>query len=60
MIWKIWIDRTAGELRGADHQDIDWYAVEEAWTKQRSPYPAAPEGDCIGTARRVYRQAVGE
>lgn len=45
MIWKIWIDRTAGELRGADHQDIDWYAVEEAWNKQRSPYPAAPEGD---------------
>lgn len=52
--WKIWIDRTAKELRGDSHQDIDWYGVEEVWTKQRNPYPAEPEGECIKTARRIY------
>lgn len=58
--WKIWIDQTSKELRGAAHKNIDWYAIEEAWTKQKNPYSAESEGNCIETARRIYKQAVGE
>lgn len=58
--WKIWIDQTSKELRGAAHKNIDWYAIEEAWTKQKNPYSAESEGNCIETARRIYEQAVGE
>lgn len=41
-------------VRGNSYVTIDWYAVKEPWTKSAAPYSAAPEGDCIEVARRVY------
>ncbi|WP_329017789.1 alpha-N-acetylglucosaminidase [Streptomyces sp. NBC_00690] len=32
---------------------IDWYAAEEAWTKDRRTYPVRPTGDAHRTAQRV-------
>lgn len=40
-------------VRGNSYVTIDWYAVEEPWSKSAVPYSAAPEGDCIEVARRV-------
>ena len=33
---------------------IDWYAMEEPWTLDHTPYPAAPEGDVVTVAREVF------
>lgn len=33
--------------------EIDWYALEESWTRQHNAYTAEPEGPSIGMARRV-------
>ena len=52
--WQLWVRHTAAELRGDTGAAIDWYAVEEPWAKSATPYSAAPEGDCIEVARRVY------
>ena len=32
---------------------IDWYAMEEPWTLERTPYPAEAEGDVLEMAGRV-------
>ena len=37
----------------------DFYAMDEAWTLQHQPYSAAPEGDCVSVARRVWADAFG-
>ena len=54
--WKLWIDGTSQALRHGDPlPSIDWYAVEEPWTRDTSPYASTPEGDPIDAARRAYR-----
>lgn len=35
--------------------EIDWYAMEEPWTLDHTPYSAAPEGDPINTAKRIIK-----
>ena len=52
--WQTYFDALARQLEGADPQAIDFYAIEEAWTKEHKTYPAQAEGDAIDTAREVY------
>lgn len=35
---------------------IDWYAMEEPWTLERTPYPSQAEGDVIEMAKKVIRK----
>ncbi len=53
--WKLWMEQRIAELNGTTPQKIDWYTVEEPWTKQTNPYSAEAEGDVIETAKEVYR-----
>ncbi|WP_156777868.1 alpha-N-acetylglucosaminidase [Hallella bergensis] len=34
---------------------IDWYALEEPWTKQHNVYTSAPEGNSVDVAKEVMR-----
>lgn len=54
--WKIWIDRQTAQLNGVPIQEIDFYAIEEPWTKQTNTYSSLPEGDVIETARAVFEE----
>lgn len=55
--WKMWVDRTSQALHQGDPlPSIDWYAVEEPWTKETKPYASTAEGDPIEAARHAYRQ----
>lgn len=40
--------------------NIDWYAMEEPWTLDHTPYSAAPEGDVVSTAKEVFAEAFGK
>jgi len=44
----------ADSLEGRPIPVLDWYAIEEPWTKVSDSYSAEPKGDCIEVARRVY------
>ncbi len=58
--WELWCGRTSQALHaGGPLPTIDWYAVEEPWTKDTTPYSADAEGDPIETARRAYREITG-
>lgn len=52
--WKIWIDQQMAQLSGAPVKEIDFYAIEEPWTRQTNPYSAQPEGNVIKVAKEVY------
>ena len=52
--WKVWIDRQRAQLNGAPVKAIDFYAIEEPWTKQTNPYSSQAEGDVIEVAKEVY------
>lgn len=52
--WKVWIDRQKAQLNGAPVKAIDFYAIEEPWTKQTNPYSSQAEGDVIEVVKEVY------
>lgn len=52
--WKVWIDCQKAQLDGAPMKAIDFYAIEEPWTKQINPYSSQAEGDVIAVAKEVY------
>lgn len=52
--WKVWIDCQKAQLDGAPMKAIDFYAIEEPWTKQTNPYSSQAEGDVIAVAKEVY------
>ena len=54
MRWRTYFEELARQLQGIPPCAIDFYALEEPWTLQHNPYPSAPEGDPIATAREVY------
>ncbi len=58
--WKTWIDRQTARLEGIPAEEIDFYALEEPWTRQTCPYPAEAEGDGVETAQEVYAEIKDE
>lgn len=56
MRWKLWFDYQAQKLNGEQPAKIDFYAVEEVWTKETKNYVAAPVGDCVSTAKRIFAE----
>lgn len=54
--WKLWIDQQMAILQGSDTTPIDFYALEERWTKECDTiYPSTPTGDVIEVAHEVYQ-----
>ena len=49
--WKVWIDRQKAQLNGAPVKAIDFYAIEEPWTKQTNPYSSQAEGAAKNASR---------
>ncbi|WP_422396925.1 alpha-N-acetylglucosaminidase TIM-barrel domain-containing protein [Streptomyces gobiensis] len=53
--WQRWLDELADALaEGREPREVDWYAVEEPWSRERKEYPLRPVGDPYRTAVRVY------
>lgn len=54
MRWKLYFDHLSQKLAGANPPAIDFYSVEEPWTKASNLYSAEPQGDCIATVKRIF------
>lgn len=52
--WKVWLEQQKAQLNGAPAEKIDFYALEEPWTKQTNPYASQAEGDAIEVAKEIY------
>jgi alpha-N-acetylglucosaminidase len=52
--WQRWLDALEDALAtGTAPAAVDWFAVEEPWTRERKDYPLRPVGDPYRTAARV-------
>ena len=59
--WAAWWQMLQGVLDGKQKLvDIDWYGMEEPWTKAHNLYPAAGEGDAVDVAKAVFNEAFGD
>lgn len=56
MRWKLYFDHLSQKLAGANPPAIDFYSVEEPWTQASNAYSAEPQGDCITTVKRIFRE----
>jgi alpha-N-acetylglucosaminidase len=56
MRWKTWFDYQNELLDGKKPTAIDFYALEEPWTKLTDSYSSEPEGDCISTVKRIFKE----
>lgn len=54
MRWKAYFDNLTQEMNGKNPEEIDFYALEEPWTKGTNPYPFEPKSDCISTVKRIF------
>lgn len=53
--WQQYLDGLADALdHGREPEPVDWYAVEEPWTRKRDEHPLRPVGDAHRTALRVH------
>ncbi len=59
--WKAWTAWQAARLEGHPvGEALDFYALDEAWTRRTDPYTAEPEGDVVAMAREAYQAIGGE
>lgn len=56
MRWKTYFDNLAQELDGKEIQEIDFYALEEPWTKESNVYSSKAEGDCVTVAKQIFKE----
>lgn len=56
MRWKAYFEYLAQKLDGKQVKELDFYALEEPWTKETKNYPAEAEGDCIIVAKQVFEE----
>ncbi len=55
--WKLWIDAMMEELNGQPSQPLDFYSIEEPWTKQHNPYPSVAQGKAMEIIKNaIYKQ----
>lgn len=55
--WKLYFDYLKQKMDGNNPQEIDFYSVEEPWTKATNPYQSVSQKECIPTAQKVYEAA---
>jgi alpha-N-acetylglucosaminidase len=53
--WKIWFEELQNRLDGHEPKEIDWYALEEPWTRLQNEYPTTPQGNPIQTAQELFQ-----
>lgn len=52
--WRVWFDVLADAIRQKSApRTIDWFALEDAWTRQRQRYAVEPRGSAEAVAGRV-------
>ncbi|MGN7492490.1 alpha-N-acetylglucosaminidase TIM-barrel domain-containing protein [Paenibacillus sp. SAF-054] len=55
--WSMYFDELKAALsEGRPEQQIDWYAVGEAWARQQNRYATEPQGDIYQVAQKVMNE----
>lgn len=52
--WEMFIRELNARLDGKPAGEVKYFDFEKRWTEQRNAYPAAPSGNLVATAVRVF------
>ena len=51
--WKAYFDQLALSLEGQPVKELDYFAMEEAWSKQKNHYSSSPEGEVVEVVKEL-------
>lgn len=54
--WAAYWQTLQDVLDGKPMVELDYYAMEEPWTRAHNPYASQPEGDCVSVAKEVFNE----
>ena len=52
--WEAYWQTLEDQLNGKPEVILDYYAMEEPWTLDKTPYSSVPEGNAIEVAKEVF------
>jgi len=55
--WNAFWNSLRDNMNGAPLAEIDYYAMEEPWTLDKTSYPADADGSAVETARGIFAKA---
>ena len=55
MRWETYFRELESRLNGAEAKKIDFFSLEEPWTREKKEYASQSEGDVIQVVKEVYR-----
>lgn len=55
--WKAWFDELEKRMDGSTPKQIDWFALEEPWTRLQNDYPTMAITEPVPVAREVFEKA---
>lgn len=56
--WEAFFNNILTELEGKSPNKIDYFEMDETWTKQHNPYSSIPSAKAIEVAKEVYEKYV--
>ena len=54
--WKAYFEALAAIFDGKPMKDIDFYAMDEAWTLKHNAYPYEAQGDAVEFAQKAFEE----
>ena len=54
--WKAYFEALAATFDGKPMKNIDFYAMDEAWTLKHNVYPYEAQGDAVEFAQKVFEE----
>ncbi|MCH5334371.1 MAG: alpha-N-acetylglucosaminidase [Alistipes sp.] len=58
--WQVWFDAMARRMEGEKVAPIDFYAMEEEWSRGTESYPSEPLADPVQTATKIMERLRNE
>jgi alpha-N-acetylglucosaminidase len=56
--WAEYFKTLDDQLDGKEEKTIDFYAMEEPWTKMHNIYSPQPQGNCVDIAKKVFKDGI--
>ncbi len=54
--WKLFVDDLLNQLKGEKPTDIDYFKLEEDWSKQTNRFSTEPIGNPISISKKIYEK----
>lgn len=57
--WELFFENTIKQMKGENTEPIDFFSMEEEWTRQKNNYSSLSDGDVLKVASDAYTRIFG-